>query len=268
MENTDMEIKILGYLQNELSEADRKEVDYLLESSPEFAAHFNETKEIWETMDLVKVPETNPMSKSNFQAMLKTFELEQKHTDKNIWRKAASLFAYKPKYNWAYAVLLIGVGVFGSYLFFIPHNNAIKNLTQEVNEIKQVAMLSMLENNTAAERMKAISYTQELQSVDDKIIIALFTTLNNDENENVRLATLDALVRFADNPKVREGLVVSLLRQDSELMQVALANVMLQLQEKRSVHSLKKILENKNINTLVKKKLEQTVNSIETSSTL
>jgi HEAT repeat protein len=158
------------------------------------------------------------------------------------------------------------VGIFISYLFFIPHNDAVKDLTLELNETKQTAMLSMLENNTAAERMKAVSYTQELKSVNDKIIIALFTTLNNDENENVRLATLDALVRFADNPKVREGLVASLLKQDSELMQVALANVMLQLQEKRSVTPLKKILENKNMNTLVKEKLEQTVKNIETSS--
>jgi HEAT repeat protein len=107
-----------------------------------------------------------------------------------------------------------------------------------------------------------------LKNVNDKVIVALFTTLNNDENENVRLATLDALVRFADNPKVREGLVASLLRQDSELMQVALANVMLQLQEKRSVTPLKKLLEIKNINTMVKKKLEQTVKHIEASSTL
>lgn len=268
MENTDREIKILGYLQNELSETDRKEVEYLLETSGEFAAHFNETKQVWEAMDMIKVPETSPVLKTNFQAMLKTFELEQKHHDKNIWRKAAGLFVYKPKYNLAYAVLLISIGFFGAYLFFIPHNNAIKNLTQQVNDIKQVAMLSMLENNTASERMKAVSYTQGLKDVNDKIIIALFTTLNNDENENVRLATLDALVRFADNPKVREGLVASLLRQDSELMQVALANVMLQLQEKKSVHSLKKLLENKNINTLVKEKLEETIKNIETSSRL
>jgi hypothetical protein len=266
MENRAIEIKILGRLQNELSEAERKEVDYLLETSPEFIFHFNETKQLWEDMDMVKVPEPSLMLKTNFQAVLKTFELVEAHTKKSIWHKTAGLFAYKPKYNWAYALLLIGVGVLVSWLFFIPQNNAIKNLSQEVNEARQLAMLGMLENNTAVERMKAVSYTQELKNIDDKIITALFTTLNNDENENVRLATLDALVRFADNPQVREELVASLLRQDSELMQVALANVMLQLQEKRSVHSLKKLLENKNINTLVKEKLEQTVKDIETSS--
>ncbi|MEI9946457.1 MAG: HEAT repeat domain-containing protein [Chitinophagaceae bacterium] len=272
MENIDIEIRIVDYLQNHLPDAERKEVEQLLHTSPAFAAKFEEIKQVWGLMDEKKVPATSPELKSNFQSMLKSFELGQKHGDVSYspttWSRIASLFVYKPKYNWAYSIVLICFGALTAYLISMPRKNSIKNLSQEVNDIKQIAMLSMLENNTATERMKAVSYTRELKRVDDKVIDALLTTLNNDDNENVRLVTLDALVQLADNPKVREGLVSSLINQESELMQVALADAMLKLQEKKSVISLKKLLENQGIDPIVKKKLEQTVKKLELSATL
>jgi HEAT repeat protein len=99
--------------------------------------------------------------------------------------------------------------------------------------------------------------------VNDKVLEALFTTLNTDDNENVRLVTLDALVELAANPTVREGLVASLLKQESPLMQVALADALVQLQEKKSVKSFKKLLENQQLNSGVKQKLEQSVKKLQ-----
>lgn len=117
----------------------------------------------------------------------------------------------------------------------------------------------MLENPTATERLKAVSYTQELNKVDDKVIDALLTTLNSDPNENVRLVTLEALVQLGNYPKVREGLVQSLMKQESPLVQVALADAMVKLQEKRSVKEFKQLLQKENLNKAVKGKIEKTI---------
>jgi hypothetical protein len=84
-------------------------------------------------------------------------------------------------------------------------------------------------------------------------------TLNNDPNVNVRLTTLEALTHFARDPVVREGLIQSILQQESPLVQAALADVMLRLQEKRAIPSFKKLLLQKDLNGMVRTKIEETI---------
>jgi len=262
MEDIAIEIRILDYLQGRLSETERSEVENLRKSSTTFDARFNEVKQVWEGLGVRQVPEMDASVKSNFQAMLKTFELEQHH-EPTFWGSVRGMFTYTPKHNFAYAILLVCFGAFGAFLF-LKHQSNVNSGAIAESDSKTQTMLSMLENPTAIERMKAVGYTQELLVVNDKVIEALLTTLDTDPNENVRLVTLDALVALADNPKVRAGLVNSIIRQDSELMQVALANAMLHLQEKSSLKPLKKLLENQNDgNALIKEKLAQTVQQLE-----
>ena len=109
------------------------------------------------------------------------------------------------------------------------------------------------------ERLKAISISNQINNADDKIIDALLNTLNNDENVNVRLMAVEALYNYADNPKVRIGLIRSIEKQESPIVQVALADVMVMLQEKRSVSELKKLLEKNNIDKNVEAKLKSSI---------
>jgi hypothetical protein len=214
----------------------------------------NEEKEIWNKLGEIGTPEPKNM-RPDFDAMLSEFKTSQKpsYTIGN-WQK------------WAVAASILVAGFIGGLFTqkaVLNPKTDVAELSNEVHELKQIMMLSMLENPAATERMKAVSYTQELQTVNDKVLDALFTTLNTDTNENVRLVTLDALVQMANNPKVREGLVASLLKQESPLMQVALADAMVELQEKKSVKSFKKILENKALNDGVKQKIEQSVKKLQ-----
>ena len=123
-------------------------------------------------------------------------------------------------------------------------------------------MLSLLKDPSASQRIQAVSYTEELSSVDLKVIGALFTTLNEDPNVNVRLATLEALVRLAGEPRVREGLVRSIDLQDSPLMQSAIADAMVKLQEKSSVKSLQRLLNKKDLNKMVKINIEKSIQKL------
>ena len=123
-------------------------------------------------------------------------------------------------------------------------------------------MLSLLENPAASQRLRAVSYTEEISQVDGKVVEALLTTLNNDSNVNVRLVTLEALAKLADHSAVREGLVQSITRQESPLVQSALADVMVKLQEKRSIKPLRQLLRDDRLNYLVKSKIEQSIRDL------
>src|SRR6185312_14707992 len=141
----------------------------------------------------------------------------------------------------------------------IPESRQLQELTAQVHEMRKMVMLSLLQNPAASERIRAVSYTSEIRRTDPSITEALLATLNNDPNVNVRLTTLEALTHYAHDPAVREGLVRSILQQESPLMQAALADVMLKLQEKRAVPSFEKLLQHKDLNGMVRTKIEQTI---------
>jgi HEAT repeat protein len=168
----------------------------------------------------------------------------------------------------AYSILLIAIGLLGGYFLRQPqqqavaYNQQIDSLSSQISEMKQVLMFSLLQDPSASQRIRAVAYTEEITNVDVKVIDALLTTLNEDPNVNVRLATLEALTRLADNPRVREGLVHSIEQQDSPIMQLAIADIMVKLQEKRSVKSLQRLLNKKDINEKVKLNIEKSIQKL------
>jgi HEAT repeat protein len=128
--------------------------------------------------------------------------------------------------------------------------------------MKQVMLLSLLQDPSASQRIRAVSYTDEISNVNLKVIDALFTTLNGDPNVNVRLSTLEALVKLSGEPRVREGLVRSIDLQDSPIIQSAIADAMVKLQEKSSVQSLQKLLNKKGLNQMVKINIEKSIQKL------
>jgi hypothetical protein len=160
----------------------------------------------------------------------------------------------------ALAASLLIAGLVGGYLLKSPsQDKSVVQLTQQVGELKEMIMLSMLEKESATERLKAVSLTSDMNQVSKKVTTALFKTLNGDENVNVRLAALDVLMNYAKDGEVRAELIKSISVQDSPLVQVALAELMVTLQEKKSVSELKKLLKSDKTPKEVKGKIEKSI---------
>ena len=122
----------------------------------------------------------------------------------------------------AFASLVLIAGFIGGYLFNRPSENSeVHELTQQVSDLKEMMVFSLLEKESASERLKAVSLTNEMNQVSEKVTDALFKTMNRDENVNVRLAALEALMPYAKQGSVREQLIESIGHQDSPLVQVS-----------------------------------------------
>lgn len=169
-----------------------------------------------------------------------------------------------PQWNWlaprlAFAFLLMVAGFAGGYWLQRPSEKTeVAELTQQVTELKEMMMLSLLEKESATERLRAVSLTSDME-ISEKVTTALFQTLNNDENVNVRLAALDALRSYTRNAGVRQQLIASIAHQDSPLVQVALAELMVALQEKKSVSALEKIMKDERTPAEVKSKIKESI---------
>ncbi|SDL51112.1 Putative zinc-finger [Catalinimonas alkaloidigena] len=227
-------------------------------------------RHLWRHLGHLPAPQPSDQARVRFDAMLTTFKAQEatRWQASDWWAQLVSWVVSPPVVRLAYSVCLIGVGLAAGYFLNHPpatnpaQQDQIQALTSEVQQMQELMMLSLLENPSASERLRAVSYTKEIHQVDDRVLEALLTTLNRDPNVNVRLVTLEALVALADDPHVREGLVKSLSHQESPLVQAALADAMVQLQEKRSVDALRQLLQQDNLNDLVKTKIEKSLQAL------
>ena len=193
---------------------------------------------------------------NRFYTMLKA---EKKKVGKNLFEfKLPSLQVLMPRL--AFGVVLLIAGFAGGYLINKPIGQGeVASLTQEVTDLKEMVMLSLLEKESATDRLKAVSLTSEMDNVSKNVTRALIQTLNQDGNVNVRLAALDALRPYVGDSHGREEIIKSIAIQSSPMVQLALAQLMVELQEKKSIEELRKLLQEESTPKEVKERIEESI---------
>jgi hypothetical protein len=271
MECKDYREQFTSLLTDALEKNLRSKIESHLSVCADCRSEFEAAKKIWDLMGEIPQPEPSEAFRTSFDAILSDYKeqlIVKKNPISELINKLREYWYLYPQPSLAFSFVLVLLGLIGGYILHRPehsttsYNKQIELLTSQVSEIKQVMMLSLLKDPSASQRILAVAYTDEIGNVDFKVISALFTTLNEDPNVNVRLATLEALVKLAGEPKVREGLVRSIDLQDSPLMQSAIADVMVKLQEKSSIHSLQILLSKKDLNQMVKIKIEKNIQKL------
>lgn len=258
-------------LTDDLDQNQRSEIENHLAGCTDCRTEFEASKKVWNLMGEIPQPEPSESMRINFDTILFNYkeELIARRNPIGEWiNMLREYWSLKAQPRLAFSLILVLFGLVLGYLLHRPgqtaisYNRQIDSLTSQVSEMKQVMMFSLLQDPSASQRIRAVSYTDDISNINFKVIDALLTTLNEDTNVNVRLATLEALVKLAGNPRVREGLVRSINLQDSPIMQSAIADVMVKLQEKSSVQSLQKLLSKKNLNQMVKINIEKSIQKL------
>jgi predicted anti-sigma-YlaC factor YlaD len=264
--------KLTDWLNNNLEKGEQMAINRHLAECVSCQEEFAADKQIWDGMAKIRIPEPKEAMRTNFYTMLDEFKEAEKAAARFSFQSMMESIREFVLPQWTvqvgFSLLLVGLGwVIGnrtsrSKVDATAYQQRIETLASQVQDMKSTMMLSLLENPSATERLRAVGYTSEITEADDRVLEALFATLNNDPNVNVRLVTLEALTQYAGDASVREGLVKSLALQESPMVQVALADVMVKLQEKRSVKALKTLLQKEDLNDLVKVKIEQTIKDL------
>jgi len=262
--------QLTRWINNQMSEAEREAFEMHLAECAECRMELETDQQVWDLMGEMTIPEPSASLRPRFYAMLDTYKESQEQWKspfadiRNMFRQ---FWSVQPGFRLAYSVVLVMMGLGFGYLINRQATGESRTetaqLIKEVSQMKETMMLALLENPSASERIRGVSYTSEVKDSNREVVNALLTTLNSDPNVNVRLMTLEALTPLAiRNPIVREGLVQSIVQQESPLVQSALADVMLKLQEKRSVQSFRKLLQQKNLNGLIRDKINQTITGL------
>ncbi|WP_425389563.1 HEAT repeat domain-containing protein [Ekhidna sp.] len=246
-------------LAGNISENEEKALTDFLASNPEKAKELGELEQTWDLFEEIERPEPSDAMDARFEGMMAAYEQNQKEVRPNM----LDWIVIQMTKSWQVGLASLVMGLFIGW-WMLPSQNQkqdIAQLSSEIQSMKEMMMLTLIEQPKAQERIRAVNLAAELPKADEKVVNALITTLNNDENLNVRLASLESLVRYVDEPNVRQALVDALKLQESPLVLVAIADVLVAIQEKSSVDAMQQLKENTE-DEIVKEKLDESIQTL------
>lgn len=253
------------YLQGRLNSDQTAEVEKHLAG----CATCNEEAALWKKLALL--PEEQPSSglQSRFKAMLDSYQegrWEKTNLAKEKSKTPAPMLWGLGNWRQLPAAGIVWACLFLACGYFIGRHseqNAIPTTTQQIatmqqqlEEMRQTVALSMLQQQSASQRLEGVSWSTRLPEPDSQVLSALQHTLQYDNSVDVRLAALDALSRYAGRPEIRSELVNALQTKQSPLVQVALIDLLVDLHDKGAVPQFRKFQQDPKLDPTVKKRVD------------
>ncbi len=248
------------YLDNVLPKTTAGKVEKHLQACAECKKELEELKVLFKAF---KEEDTSVPS----ERMRTTFEqiLEQEKLNSP---KVISL--EKKKINWASNLLKIAASVAllvasfqtGRILQMEKSNDDVAALLEESLQVKQTAMLSLMENQSASKRIQGVNYIQEFPNPDEAIVKALANRLLKDDNDNVRLNAFEALSGLSTSELVKSVFIEALENEKNPSIQIGIIQALVKIHEKKAVAPMQKLLEQEDTQPFVKNEIKMALPKI------
>lgn len=261
MERKQFEELITDYITGNCSEQQKQEFELFLKNNPTSNKEVEEMNLFLTSFD--EEVETTSAMDMKFYSMLNA--AEKKKNNLSLFDTLISVFQAKFTKQLAYTLAILTIGFFVGNSFNFNESIDLRSLDiaqKETESVRSQLVLTLLDQPSANKRLQAVNEVSKLSSVTKTITNALFSTLNSDSNVNVRLSAIEALSNYTEISEVREGLIASIIHQKSPMVQIALADLMVKLQEKKAVKSFKKLIEEKDVNESAKQKMQESIQQI------
>ncbi len=262
MKRKSIEEKAFDLLKGNLSKSEEEEIASDLTQAGIGPEELDSLKHVNELLEDIELPDPSSKLDDRFYAMLEAEKLNKEYTEPAIIRskRVISFFTW-PGLRIAAGISLFLLGWFASgWSGNRPGDNKqVAVLAKEVKGLKETLVLTMMQQSSPVDRIRAVNMVNEFENADKEVIESILSLLNNDSNDNVRLLALETLARYSGLPEVREGLIASISNQKSPLVQIRLAEIMLDLNEKKAVPEFQKVLQNAGLNYGVRSKMNDAI---------
>lgn len=215
----------------------------------------------WRQMGALPAAAPDPRARIRFDQMLAAYEqgADAVGPRRSGWRAwlAPPLPAMAPLAAGLLLAIGLGAGLLGGWFLrgnapasgAAAYTQQIADLREQVQTTRQLAVLSLLQQQSASDRLQGVTYTTGLHTPDPKITDALLRSLKYDSSPDVRLAALDALQHAVQEPAqapvvgadIRKGLVEAFSYQKSPLVQIALVDSFVETRDQQARALLEKI---------------------------
>lgn len=256
------------YLQENLTPDRRRDVEAHLAQ----CAECSEEVALWGKLSLLPTEQPSAESRVRFEAMLQAYQAGRANQPASgfEWRKRVSFWNI---FQWlrspvgaaAWSVALLAIGLYGGLHMAAPKESPspeVAAMQSELANMKQLVVLSMLQQQSASARLEGVNWSTREQQLDPKVLSALLHTLRYDSSVDVRLAALDALSRHSGQPQVRSSLVNALQDQQSPLVQVALIDQLVEWHDRDAATRLEKLRQSPDLNPTVRQHADWAISKL------
>ncbi len=227
-----------------LTDADELALEAHLADCATCRAEETRLRGTWRDLALMPSDEPSPRLRARFYESLSAYREGLATSRKwHAWQIAAGI-----------ALLIAGFGA--GYVAHREPASQMKELREEVASMRQLVALSLLQQQSASDRLRGVTWAYQAQPSDSEVLSALVSAINHDSNVNVRLAAVDALHTFADSPVTRRAAVQALPMQDTPLVQVALIDLIVDIKDRQAATDLRKLVADASVNDGVKQRAQ------------
>ena len=261
--------QIADYLAGTLSAARRQDLDSHAQTCPACREELERAAQMWQLLDSVPAdPADSRAMRARFDTLLADSEPSEREQRRAARPAARRWFApwVQPLVASCAALVLVAVGIQigrGLQPGAPVSPPEVRELSREVRDLRQMVTLSLLQQQSASERLKGVSWSNQLERPGDEVVTALIDTLMHDTNVNVRLASIDGLKRFAERDVVRHAAIQALDTQKSPLVQMALIDFVVETQDHAALDALRRLSGDTKVNEAVRARATWGVNQLE-----
>ena len=276
MQCEEVRSQFADYVNDQMQEPVRSLVSEHLTVCETCRTEAGELKSLWQRLGSIPSAEPSPELESRFHIMLEAYKHGLNHAPAKNWWSGLNAWMSRwwptqpvLQFGFSLGLLILGV-VIGRQVYssstvptITPPNTEVAELRSELTQTRQMVALSLMQQQSASDRLRGVNWSYQLQQPGGEVITALLDTLMHDSNVNVRLATVDALRQFGDRPVVRRGVIEAMTRQESPMVQMALIDLAVDLHEKESIPSLRQLTEDRKINETVRERAQKGLAELE-----
>ena len=234
------------YWSGEIGIREHKDVERHLTGCAECRAESDYLKRVWTNLDLIPAEAPGPALRARFYESLDAYRRGTEESQSAVVKKPwFAAWWTRPVFQFSAAAAMVAIGVFGGRTFELRKDTSqLGELRGEVDHMRQLVALSLLQQQSATDRLRGVNWAYRVEKSDTEVVGALLETVREDASVNVRLAAVDALRTFAKgSPLVRKALIQSLAKQDSPMVEIALIDLLVELGERSARAPVKALSE-------------------------
>lgn len=257
-----------GAWMKDLDEASASELRQHLAGCAVCAAEMEVLGGMWEKLGDLPTPEPSLALRVRWEQTLSSLispalpRAYRQAPYKQAWWQ--NIWPANPAWQMATAGFCLMIGlVAGAYL---QHGSAerdeVARLREEVASTKEMVAVSLLQQQSATERLRGVDYSTRMDSMEPQVVAALVQRVNRDSNVNVRLAAIDALGKVANESQVRQSMQEALPQQDSPMVQAALIDYLVEAHDRNAVGTIRDLVSRPDVNPTVRDRARYAVQQL------
>lgn len=233
---------------------------------------------VWRGMEAMTPPEPNREMRARFLQTLEAYKAGMEQAAPQPVRLVRNE-AGKPRNKWfawwpaqpgwqmaLAAALLLGGVMFGRFEATPRQADPeIALLQNQIESLRQMISVSLLQQQSAGDRLRGVSFSEQVAQPDEQVEQALLHVVTHDPNVNVRLSAVDALQKYSKKPEVRRALVDAIPMQDSPLVQTALMDLLTQWNDRDALTALRNLTQDEHADPMVRQRATLAIQKLETT---